>query len=84
MPPFYVKNKELVFPKLNKEQSIDMIKQMQKGQQLMMEGDKENKETPTVFKDRGDRDSNSRPPNYLPTMKKNQSKEMFNINGVLK
>ena len=42
MPPFYVKNKELVFPKLNQQQSIDMIKQMHNRRQVMVDGDKEN------------------------------------------
>lgn len=41
VPAFYLKNKEIVFPKLQQQQSVDMIRQMQEGRQIQLE-DKEN------------------------------------------
>ena len=44
VPAFYVKNKELVFPKLGQQQSIDLIRQMQDRRHLMVDNEKENRE----------------------------------------
>ena len=40
VPAFYMKNKELVFPKLQPQQSIDMIKEMHDRRQVMVENEK--------------------------------------------
>ena len=37
IPPFYFKSKQLIFPKLPENQSIDMIRQMQEHRSLVFE-----------------------------------------------
>ena len=37
IPPFYMKNKQLVLPKLQENQSMDMIRQMQDNRLLLLE-----------------------------------------------
>ena len=44
IPPFYMKNKTLVFPKLPENQSLEMIKQMQENRNLVFNKDKIGKE----------------------------------------
>jgi hypothetical protein len=36
VPPFYFKNKELVFPKLQQQHSMDMIRQKQEGRLIQL------------------------------------------------
>lgn len=43
VPPFYFKNKELVFPKLQQQQSLDMIRQKQEGRVIQLDIDRDSK-----------------------------------------
>lgn len=40
IPPFYLKNKQIVFPKLSDNQSLDMIRQMQDNRSVVFEENK--------------------------------------------
>ena len=77
MPPFYVKNKELVFPKLNKEQSMDMIRAMHDRRTVMVEEKEREKE-----KENRDNKTSSKA-NWSKGMQRRNSRE-FNVNGVLR
>lgn len=59
IPPFYLKNKQLVFPKLPDNQSIDMIRQMQDNRSVVFDEQTNSNKDRNAPKTR-ERDQNSR------------------------
>ena len=59
IPPFYMKNKTLVFPKLPENQSLEMIKGMQENRNLVFNKDRPPKESKEKENNGGSSNGNS-------------------------